>query len=170
MNIEEIVEFIIENNTDIFKDCQRRQYSSYPYAQEENANALMIKYSPGGVSGGSCWDSSDPQPYDNDLEEIHRAGITGSIKNYLDREIDFDYPRYNYLVDSALDSNQPIGSYIQHEYYGNCEYFAVVAINIESLAECFKDNEDKELFLTTFKEQAKIFIEDTQNITAKIKP
>lgn len=170
MEIKEIVELIIENNKNIFEDFNHRKYSCYAYAWEENANALMIKYSPGGISGGSCWDSSNPEPYKNDVEQMHRAGLSGNIKNYIDRIFDFDYPYYNYLIDSALDSNQPIGSYTQYEYYGNCEHFAVVAINIKEIAECFKDEADKELFLTTFNQEAEIFKQDYQNTVARNKP
>lgn len=97
-----------------------KQFREKPY--------LFVKYETGGVAGGSCWDSSDPQPYSIDEEDL---------------EDDFD------VLDEFLTENAPnltflqyretvkqfihTDSYSENEYYGNCTDFGVKYVVLTEL-------------------------------------
>lgn len=76
------------------------------------APALMVEWSTGGTSGGSCWDDSNPQPYstDNAPEEL----------TDLDRILEKYWPEISFLQYRVLAAKLVKGgSYTEYEYYGN---------------------------------------------------
>lgn len=87
---------------------------------DRNDIRLIVSYSTGGVSGGSCWESSNPQPYaDNDRPE--QGFVTTLAAHILESEPEVKISlvvamtlarRFESLVRMAQDSI--------YEYYGNC--------------------------------------------------
>lgn len=85
----------------------------------------------GGVSGGSCWDSSDPQEYTNDVELPNMMPILIEIVNYFIDNITLkDYLRFfNGLVRTGKRS--------VHEYYGNRDDYVGTYILVPQLYKAF---------------------------------
>lgn len=106
--------------------------SKYSYSrEEENKDVILVKWSSGGYSGGSCWggnaerytsDEKEPDlPIDDILEKI-APEITFLKFRKLNKEIDY------YM--SSLE-------YTQDDYYGNSTDYKVKFILISSLYNIF---------------------------------
>lgn len=67
----------------------------------------------GGVSGGSCWDSSDPQPYDGDAPPTTFPELVKVLHATV--------PNLTFLQYQMLEATGVIktGEETQYEYYGN---------------------------------------------------
>jgi hypothetical protein len=80
----------------------------------------------GGISGGSCWDYSNPQYYERDEE------FTFEI---LDKVLEHLKPDITYLefkqIEKLIDKNE----YSEREYYGNRADYEVQFLELEKLYE-----------------------------------
>ena len=103
---------------------------TYRYNQNNNPikdnPRLIVEWSTGGVAGGSCWDSSDPQPYTS-----------------------HDAPQDLQILDVILEKICPILSFLQYknlyntlvkydtrtenEYYGNSTDYSVKMVYLKDL-------------------------------------
>lgn len=72
---------------------------------------IYSKYDIGGVSGGSCWDSSNPQPYYNS-EPRPKFMV-------LDLILKLIYPSISYLDYKLIEHEIVSSEKTQWEYYGN---------------------------------------------------
>lgn len=73
---------------------------------------IYMRWSPGGISGGSCWDDSDPQPYYNeDIKPRFEA---------LDKVLMKLCPNISYLQYKDIEALIKRNSDTEWEYYGNC--------------------------------------------------
>jgi hypothetical protein len=72
---------------------------------------LFIEWSTGGVSGGSCWESSDPQPYSTDEPEPEFTDLENVLLSI--------FPSIPYLQYKAFASLIKEDYRTEYEYYGN---------------------------------------------------
>jgi hypothetical protein len=66
----------------------------------------------GGVSGGSCWETSDPQPY-------HTNEDRPKTFNELDAILELIYPQIGFLQYKHIESMVVYDEATEYEYYGN---------------------------------------------------
>lgn len=98
-----------------------------------NKPRLFVEWSTGGVSGGSCWESSDPQPYTS-----------------------HDKPKELQILDVILERICPTISFLQYkalykqlvkydvrtenEYYGNSTDYANLQVDLKELFDYLEDH------------------------------
>lgn len=86
---------------------------------------IYMRWETGGVSGGSCWDSSNPQHYTVD---------SGEPKfEVLDLVLTELMPSISYLQYKQIEKLIRNADYTDHEYYGNCTEFEVKYIVLSEL-------------------------------------
>lgn len=116
-------------------ELEESYYDRHDYSgrnvEKINKPRLIVKWSPGGVSGGSCWESSDPQPYTTN-EKPGELSILDSILEEI-------YPQMSFLQYRAL-SNQLIkfDSWSVGEYYGNSTDYCSKTIDVKDLYDYLK--------------------------------
>ena len=85
---------------------------------------LYWEWETGSVSGGSCWDSSNPQPYTSDEVE----------DSELDKVLETYFPAITFLQHRNLIANHvKTDSYFQSEYYGNGTNYNFRTVNLSDL-------------------------------------
>lgn len=86
---------------------------------------IYTRYETGGYSGGSCWDSSDPQPY---LEEPPSDKF-----KVLDMVLEELMPNITYLQFKKIDALIHSEEESENEYYGNSTDYKVEYIVLSEL-------------------------------------
>lgn len=86
---------------------------------------LFESYESGGVSGGSCWDDSDPQPYSTDYSFENES--------QLDILLNSQFPTISYLQYKQLLALEEIDYYDVNEYYGNYTTYCYKKISLRRL-------------------------------------
>ena len=100
-----------------------------PYGIPTHIKELVIysRYETGGVSGGSCWDSSDPQPYSRQPPK-DRMRVLELVLKVLKPQISFlEYK----MIDGLIEDNYNT----QYEYYGNSTDYCIEYIKLSELYE-----------------------------------
>lgn len=87
---------------------------------------LFYVYETGGVSGGSCWDSSNPQPYVNTEQD------PGFV--VLDQLLEKVAPQISFLNYKKLSAMIKTFEHWESEYYGNRTEYRISYITLEDLA------------------------------------
>ena len=87
---------------------------------------LYVQWSTGGVSGGSCWDSSDPQPYTNN-EPAPELGVLDKVLEHFHSQLSF--LQYRDLTARLLKSD----GYSVGEYYGNSTDYQYKEVDLREL-------------------------------------
>ena len=101
------------------KDWQKRKTQIDSIASDlEDDEFIYVFQETGGVSGGSCWDESDPQPYFN-----HEA-MPEFINFY--KLLELTVPTLGFLQVKIME-HELIHSfdYTDYEYYGNCTEYSI---------------------------------------------
>ena len=96
---------------------------------------IYHRFETGGVSGGCCWEYSNPQPYTEEppVEKLKALDL------YL-KEM---FPECTYLQFRELEKLIHNNSETEHEYYGNSTDYRVeyiVVSELEKLIEYLKNN------------------------------
>lgn len=86
---------------------------------------IYMRWSSGGVSGGSYLDSSNPQPYYNEDEPPAFEVLDLVLKELK--------PNIQYLQYKELEKLTHTNSETEHEYYGNCTDWKVKYIVLSDL-------------------------------------
>lgn len=86
---------------------------------------IFVKYSTGGVSGGSCWDSSDPQPY-------YEKHVDDEFKDFY-KVLEEFAPNMTYIEVKRLESRIKIDDWTETEYYGNSTDYTVKRIGVKEI-------------------------------------
>jgi len=111
-----------ENEQGIFKE---------PFGIPTHIKTLVIymRYETGGVRGGSCWDSSNPQEY-----------MVDKIPSFevLDLTLKAICPDLSYLDYKGVEKLVQSTDYTDHEYYGNCTDFEIKYLVMEDLIHYLK--------------------------------
>ncbi len=85
---------------------------------------VYMRWSSGGVSGGSCWDSSNPQRYTNDNSPEFKA---------LDLTLEIIDPNITYLTYKKIEKLICSSEETDWEYYGNCTDYEIKYIILSRL-------------------------------------
>lgn len=93
---------------------------------------LFYAYETGGVSGGSCWESSNPQPYVEDGKD------TGFI--ILEWVVEHFAPDLTFLQFQKLSREVLQFDHTEYEYYGNRTEYCVQYIPIETVLKFINKN------------------------------
>lgn len=96
-----------------------------PYGVDDTP---VIRVEIGGVSGGSCWDDSNPAPYTCDYVNVDTDFIYDILME-IDQNIPFLICRNikKECVSESIDT--------EYEYYGNCTRYRNIKIDFEKMAE-----------------------------------
>lgn len=127
---------------EIAKDCLkvssrwREEYTllDRPDVKELKDNILYMQHSTGGVSGGSCWDSSDPQPYTNS-EPIPEFEDLYNVLEKVNPNLSF------FNVRKIIKDLVKQIEYEDREYYGNCTNYIVKYVHLKDLYNYMKKND-----------------------------
>lgn len=87
---------------------------------------LYMRWETGGVSGGSCWDSSDPRPYRNDTSEKPAFIILDFVLKRL-------CPGISYLEYKEIEGMIRSSDQTDWEYYGNCTDWEITYLKVSDL-------------------------------------
>jgi hypothetical protein len=118
---------------------QYKQKPNARWGENRNTNEVIdvfaqLKWETGGVSGGSCWDSSDPQPYDTYTEypksDLLPRLVCNVLKN-LDILIATDSD-WDYVIEDLQDFVRE-DDYTEYEYYGNYTNYNILKISLKDL-------------------------------------
>ena len=95
--------------------------------KKERKPFIVQKWETGGVSGGSCWESSDPQHYD--------LGDSEKPKGFVDLEaiLQVVAPSITFLQYRLLEKIIKTGEETHYEYYGNYTTYGYELILMEDL-------------------------------------
>jgi len=86
---------------------------------------IYCRYESGGVSGGSCWDESDPQPYERDAPKDKMRVLDLVLKEIS--------PDISFLQFREIEKLVHTNSETEYEYYGNCTEFEIEYIVLSEL-------------------------------------
>lgn len=86
---------------------------------------VYTRYETGGYRGGSCWDSSDPQPYSEEPPKDKFKVLDLVLKELM--------PNITYLQFKEIDSLIHTEEESENEYYGNCTDYKVEYIILSEL-------------------------------------
>lgn len=86
---------------------------------------IYTRYETGGVSGGSCWDSSDPRPYTEEPPKNKFKVLDMVLKELM--------PNITYLQFKEIDSLIHSEEESEREYYGNHTDYKVEYIVLSEL-------------------------------------
>lgn len=93
---------------------------------------LYVSWEIGGMSGGSCWDDSDPQPFHTGVEALELTIFDKILEQFYP---DIKYLEYKQMV-KAIGHG---GEWTQFEYYGNNIVYGYNSICIEELYNYMKE-------------------------------
>lgn len=116
---KECPNFYGENEQGIFNE---------PNGIPDDMKGLVVyqRYETGGVSGGSCWDDSNPEAYS--VSEVPEFKVLDLVLRELSPNISYlDYKK----IESEIKSNENY----EYEYYGNCTDFIIKFIPLDKVIE-----------------------------------
>ncbi len=102
-----------------------------PFGVPNTEKRLLVysRYESGGVSGGSCWDSSNPQPYTSERPKNHMKILDLVLEKLCPNITYLDYKKISELI-----VNSEISEY---EYYGNSTDWVIEYIPLDELYKHF---------------------------------
>ena len=86
---------------------------------------IYMRWHVGGISGGSCWDSSNPQPYTSDNKKP-----AFKVLDLILLELN---PNITFLQFREIETLIHTNSETEYEYYGNCTDFEIEYIILSDL-------------------------------------
>lgn len=112
-------------------DLQESYYPNTGYynrrqSQITDKPRLYVEWSTGGISGGSCWDTSNPEPYTSN-DPPKDLGILDAILENMCPTISF--LQYKVLYNTLVKYD----TYSVGEYYGNSTDYANKQIDLRAL-------------------------------------
>ncbi len=98
-----------------------------PYGIPVNVKEYVIysRWKSGGYSGGSCWDSSNPQPYENETPKDYFKVLDLVLKELM--------PSVTYLQYKEISALVHTNEEIEREYYGNSTEYKIEYIVLKDL-------------------------------------
>lgn len=86
---------------------------------------IYMRWNSGGVNGGSCWESSNPQPYVNHNPKPDWKALDIVIETL---KPNITYMQYKKIAELVVSTEKT-----EWEYYGNCEEFEITYIKVSDL-------------------------------------
>mgnify|MGYP006935470136 CR=1 FL=1 len=103
------------------------KYEGRGYAAKEyDCPHLFVQWETGGVSGGSCWDSSNPQPYTTSNPEGELQCLDKILEYFVPN---LSFLQYRILYNSLVERE----SRTEYEYYGNSTDYSYKEVDIKKL-------------------------------------
>lgn len=102
-----------------WRSCDRNR-------EKINTPRLYVSWSPGGVSGGNCWDSTEPTAYSNH-EKPKELQILDSILEKICPNISF--LQYKSLTNQLIKFEE----WTEPEYYGNSTDYCSLMVDVKEL-------------------------------------
>lgn len=128
----------------ILKKENRTRYSADNYPQpiswrdkkdyDDVVAYLYVETETGGVSGGSCWDSSDPQPYYRSDPEKELVVLDLILEEYCPN---ISHLKYKNLYRTLVKED----SRTVYEYYGNETTYSYKKIDTKALFDYMLEHE-----------------------------
>lgn len=131
MTYDDFLQLLSELKISVVDDIKTDPYRSRKNL-DPKAPYLQVQWHTGGMSGGNCWDSSEPRPYTSD-EQPPELGDLDKVLERLQPSITF--LQYKKLCSQLLIT----GSYSHNEYYGNSSDYAYKAVSVPELYAYCKD-------------------------------
>lgn len=134
MKIEEFIDTLKGLNVTIkdrvtIKNRWNEEITNFLHPKSNNATEdsfIYAQHEIGGVSGGSCWDSSNPQPYTTDEKDPE-----------LDNELDLIFKsvcrNISYLAYKEVQNKVSEDYETETEYYGNRTEYKIYFLKIRDL-------------------------------------
>jgi hypothetical protein len=122
-------EKIVESNSNYHDKYRKDRWSKISSIPNED-KIIEISWETGGVSGGSCWDDSDPQPYTASNIEPEFDSLRGILEKICP---EISYLKYKKLMSECLETS----TYTYNEWYGNCTNYAIKRIKLKKLYDWF---------------------------------
>jgi hypothetical protein len=94
-------------------------------ARAEAFDGLLVQWETGGMSGGNCWEDSDPQPYRTDARPVALTALDAVLEEIA--------PELTYVAWRRLATLVLEGDYEDRGYYGNRTDYRYRAIPLEGL-------------------------------------
>lgn len=88
-------------------------------------HVVYMRWETGGISGGSCWDSSNPMPYTNKEPKPRFTVLTQVIKVL---KPDLTFFEYEEIKDMIISTDKT-----EWEYYGNSTDYGIEYIKLKDL-------------------------------------
>lgn len=125
----------LEKCKETFDDLEKKynyevRFYFKPYGDDDTP---LIRIEIGGVSGGSCWDNSNPKPYTCDYINVDTDFIYDILLE-VDKNIPFLICR-NIKKECVTESINT-----EYEYYGNCTQYRDIKIDFEKMADILIKN------------------------------
>ena len=114
----------------INKECPYEQgIFTEPYGIPNHIKEPVIycKWESGGVSGGSCWDSSDPRDYTSDAPKDKMKVLDITLKELKPNLTFLEFRMIEGLIQNSQET--------EWEYYGNCTNWVIEYIKLSDLYE-----------------------------------
>lgn len=92
---------------------------------------LFVEWHTGGISGGSCWESSNPQPYSTDEPEPEFTDLDNVLLSICPSIPYLQYKSFNNLIKEDYRT--------ELEYYGNCEEYKNKKISLRVIYDKLKE-------------------------------
>lgn len=100
------------------------------------SDLIGIKWSTGGVSGGSCWDEGNRDPH------YPTSGEPQPNFNSLDLILEVVCPKITYLEHKKLLRNVMITkNYCDNDYYGNYTNYSQIYVEVDNLHKYLVEND-----------------------------
>lgn len=123
LNLVKDIERPSEMSGLVAKDYYNNTFKNQHYDENFELNFIWMVHETGGVSGGSCWDDSDPQRYykDDDIPEFLAFDevVTKVVPN-------LPYLHYKVICSEFVKEIE----YIDEEYYGNCTDYVIKYVSL----------------------------------------
>ena len=113
-----------ENEQGIFKE-------PYGIPNHIKEPVIYMRWHTGGVSGGSCWDGSNPQPYTTEASKPKFECIDLVLKELM--------PNISFLQFREIEKLIQSSTYTDWEYYGNSTDFEIEFIVLSDLISKLKE-------------------------------
>jgi hypothetical protein len=129
MNYEEFYCKLIDAEIDInpYKPFSIDKKFWYDKKKPKDDRSYILQYwEIGGVSGGSCWDDSDPRSYTE-------SGKRPKGFKELSKLLMVICPNLTFLQYQMLEDIIETGSETHYEYYGNCTKYDYELVDLEKL-------------------------------------
>jgi hypothetical protein len=96
---------------------------------------LYMRWKTGGITGGSCWEGSNPQPYTSDDPKPRFVVLTLTIKEL---KPDLTFLEYEEIMDMVVSTDTT-----DWEYYGNCTNYGIEYLKLSDLIKKLEEFENK---------------------------
>lgn len=121
----------LEEFKELIRNLKVKTNFSYDANFDGELDVIGIQWSPGGVSGGSCWETSNPQYYEGDEKPEFKD---------LDIVLECVCPnipwrQYKMLNQNLIRSHK----YTHREWYGNCTHYCSEYVIVDELYSYLQD-------------------------------